>query len=162
MLAGIFLQGEKRLVLCVLPINPGHSLLDHGRVLQYGTPEELYQAPCNETVARFVGLSTILPATVCATDEIDLGFARLRCDTGARAIGSAVKMLVRPESIDTDPPAGTVNRLPGRVTLKRYLGALTRYDFQVDGCDTVWLGDARHVPEHAIAVVPEHVRLLDN
>lgn len=138
------------------------ALLDHGRVLQYGTPEELYQAPCNETVARFVGLSTILPATVCATDEIDLGFARLRCDTGARAIGSTVKMLVRPESIDTDPPAGTVNRLPGRVTLKRYLGALTRYDFQVDGCDTVWLGDARHVPEHAIAVAPEHVRLLDN
>ena len=32
MLAGIFLQGEKRLVLCVLPIHPGHSLLDHGRV----------------------------------------------------------------------------------------------------------------------------------
>ena len=62
----------------------------------------------------------------------------------------------------TDPPAGTVNRLPGRVTLKRYLGALTRYDFQVDGCDTVWLGDARQVPEHAIAVAPEHVRLLDN
>ncbi|MGL6070782.1 ABC transporter ATP-binding protein [Craterilacuibacter sp.] len=136
------------------------ALLDQGRVLQYGTPTELYENPLNETVARFVGLSTITPATVRAPGEVDTGFAVLACDTGSHASGSAVKLLVRPEHIEADPLPGTVNRIEGRVTLNRYLGSFNRYDFMPAGSAAPWLGEARHAPQTAIAVAPEHIRLL--
>ncbi|MXR35963.1 ABC transporter ATP-binding protein [Craterilacuibacter sinensis] len=136
------------------------ALLDQGRVLQYGTPTELYENPLNETVARFVGLSTICTATVCGEGEIDTGYARLRCDTGARAPGEQVKLLVRPEHIEADPPLFAVNRMEGHVTLNRYLGSFNRYDFMPHGAQQPWLGEARSAPADAIAVAPEHIRLL--
>ncbi|NDV11355.1 ABC transporter ATP-binding protein [Crenobacter caeni] len=136
------------------------ALLDQGRVLQYGTPTELYENPKNETVARFVGLSTIVEARVCADNRVDTGYATLACDTAGRAIGSAVKLLVRPEHVEADPAEGSVNRIAGRVTLNRYLGSFNRYDFVPTGGSEPWLGEARVAPAAAIAVAPEHIRLL--
>ena len=52
---------------------------------------------------------------------------------GARAPGRAVHVLVRPEHVEADPPPGAPNRLEGRVGAVRYLGAVTRYDFEVPG-----------------------------
>ncbi|TIC86114.1 ABC transporter ATP-binding protein [Crenobacter intestini] len=136
------------------------ALLDQGRVLQYGTPTELYENPKNEIVARFVGLSTIVEATVCADNRVDTGYATLACDTAGRATGSAVKLLVRPEHVEADPAEGTANRIAGRVTLNRYLGSYNRYDFVPAGGSEPWLGEARVAPAGSIAVAPEHIRLL--
>ncbi|MBR9827976.1 MAG: putative 2-aminoethylphosphonate ABC transporter ATP-binding protein, partial [Oceanospirillales bacterium] len=39
-------------------------VMDHGRIAQIGTPEEIYQQPATEFVARFVGSMNLLPARV--------------------------------------------------------------------------------------------------
>jgi putative spermidine/putrescine transport system ATP-binding protein len=138
------------------------AVLQGGRLLQFATPREVYEQPANRSVAAFVGHSTLLPATVAKPGQIDLGFAQLYADTGTRAPGSAVWALLRPEHLVPDPPTGTINRITGRCSAQRYLGAIVRYDFQVDGSPQPWLGEARHAPLHAIAIAPEQVRLLDS
>ena len=38
------------------------AMLSRGRLLQVGTPEELYHAPTTREVAEFVGRAALLPA----------------------------------------------------------------------------------------------------
>ena len=138
------------------------AMLKDGRLLQIATPREIYEHPASRAVAEFVGLSTILPARVSGTDRIDLGFAELAAPTGTRAAGAAVHVLVRPEHIAPDPAPDAVNRLAGRTGAQRYLGALTRYDFEVAGAPRPFLAESALPAARAIAIAPEHLRLLDH
>ncbi|KQP49170.1 ABC transporter ATP-binding protein [Pseudorhodoferax sp. Leaf274] len=137
------------------------AVLKDGRLLQMATPRELYERPAQRAVAEFVGLSTLLPGRVAAPDRVDVGFAVLAAPTGQRAIGQAVHVLVRPEHVQADPPPGTPNRLEGRPGAARYLGALTRYDFEVAGAPRPFLADGRTSATAAIAIAPQSIRLLD-
>jgi putative spermidine/putrescine transport system ATP-binding protein len=137
------------------------AVLDGGRLLQFDTPEALYERPANSRVARFVGHSTLLPATVHASGEIDVGFALLKADTGARAAGCKAIAMLRPERLIGDPPAGHINRIAGATTFTRYLGSIVRYDFTPQGAESSLLGEATMAPAAAVAVNPEHIRLLD-
>ena len=138
------------------------AMLKDGRLLQIATPREIYENPASRAVAEFVGLSTILPAKVGGHGRLDLGFAELAAPTGSRTAGSAVQVLVRPEHIQADPPAGSINRLAGRTGAQRYLGALTRYDFEVAGAPRPFLAESARPAAEAIAIAPEHLRLLDH
>ena len=138
------------------------AMLKEGRLLQIATPREIYENPASRAVAEFVGLSTILPAKVGGHGRLDLGFAELAAPTGSRTAGSAVHVLVRPEHIQADPPAGSINRLAGRTGAQRYLGALTRYDFEVAGAPRPFLAESATPAAEAIAIAPEHLRLLDH
>jgi putative spermidine/putrescine transport system ATP-binding protein len=137
------------------------AVLDQGRLLQVDTPQQLYRAPINATVARFVGLSTLLEGHVSAQDTVDTGFAQLRADTGARTIGSAVWLLIRPEHVVPDPPVTAINRLAGRLGAVRFLGAFSRYDFVPHGSTAAILGEAPVAAQSAIAFEPEQLRVMD-
>ena len=137
------------------------AVLDGGRLLQFDTPQRLYEAPVDSRVARFVGHSTLLPATVRAPGEIDVGFAVLHADTGSRAAGAAVVAMLRPERLIADPPTDQPNRMVGQTTFSRYLGSVVRYDFTPHGASQALLGEAHAAPAAAVAVAPEHIRLLD-
>lgn len=138
------------------------AMLKDGRLLQIATPREIYEQPTSRAVAEFVGLSTILPAKVASPGRLDLGFAELQAYTGTRAEGAEVHVLVRPEHIQPDPSPGSVNRLAGRTAAQRYLGALTRYDFEVPGAGKPFLGESAVPAAESIGVAPEHIRLLDH
>ncbi|WP_422084656.1 ABC transporter ATP-binding protein [Variovorax sp.] len=138
------------------------AMLKDGQLLQIATPRDIYENPASRAVAEFVGLSTILPAKVAAPGRLDLGFAELFADTGQRAFGTAVHVLVRPEHIHADPAPGAVNRLAGSTRAQRYLGALTRYDFEVPGAGKPFLAESPAPALEAIAVAPRHIRLLDH
>jgi spermidine/putrescine transport system ATP-binding protein len=80
------------------------AVMDHGRVEQLGTPEELYDAPRTLFVAGFIGTSNLLPGVV---ETVVDGIASVRLDGGepvqARAGGTAagdlVDVAIRPEAI---------------------------------------------------------------
>jgi len=94
-----------------------------------------------------------------------VGFAELRVDTGPRPAGAQVWALLRPEYLQPDPPPGTHNRIPGQAGAQRYLGAVVRYDFhpqgQAQGTQPL-LAEARTAAREAVAIAPEHIRLLDS
>ncbi|KQP17235.1 ABC transporter ATP-binding protein [Pseudorhodoferax sp. Leaf265] len=138
------------------------AVLKEGRLLQMATPRELYERPAQRAVAEFVGLSTLLTGKVAAPGRVDVGFAQLATPTGSRPVGQAVHVLVRPEHVQADPAPGAPNRLEGRPGAARYLGAMTRYDFEVAGAPRPFLAEGRRSATTAIAIAPESIRLLDD
>jgi len=81
------------------------AMMDAGRILQLGTPGELYGAPANIRVAQFIGSPAInlLPATVIDGGALDVLGRRVALHTTLPA-GSAATVGIRPEAI---APRGT-------------------------------------------------------
>jgi iron(III) transport system ATP-binding protein len=123
------------------------AVIDHGEIIQIGSPHDIYFRPANPFVARFVGATNLLPGRL--TDRSG-GRGRAEVLDG-RAIecavpqpiadATAISVSIRPESIrlkrqqDGAPPAGD-NWLPGRISGVTFLGAAHRIDVV---CDEVTL-----------------------
>ena len=45
------------------------AVMDHGRLVQFATPRELYQEPLNEMVAGFIAQGMVLPASMNSTPQ---------------------------------------------------------------------------------------------
>ena len=87
------------------------AILDAGRLLQVGTPEEVYEKPANRFVADFIGRANLLEATVKSPHEICLANGSMvACGTDHPA-GTKVALSLRSERADlipqqADPPGG--------------------------------------------------------
>jgi putative spermidine/putrescine transport system ATP-binding protein len=82
------------------------AVMDRGRIVQIGTPAELYLHPATPFVAGFLGETNLLAATCLGTDgghvrlrfaDGAIGWAAAARDGVARRIGDAVTVAVRPE-----------------------------------------------------------------
>ena len=136
------------------------AIVDGGRVLQVGTPRDLYERPASAQVARFVGHSTLLRGRVTAHDTVDVRFATLRVETGGHRPGTEVEVLVRPEHVEADPPAHGVNCIDGAPGDVRYFGATQRYDFIPAGSADPLLCEGRVPATRRIAIDPRHLLVL--
>ncbi len=117
------------------------GVMEKGRLIQVGTPDEVYEAPATRSVAEFVGGITIFEAEVEIVDAEHLGVSvrsagngtSNRLTTASRAgiaPGAQVAVAVRPEKIQLwrdEPPVGTPNCLAGAVWDIGYLGDTTHY-----------------------------------
>ena len=112
------------------------AVMSAGRVLQVGTPREIYERPSNQFVADFVGTSNFLEGTVIAAEEP--GFIRVRTDIGnLKAVateslrsGDAVVLSVRPEDVELfDHSHQAANGGHGMVDQKVFIGEAV--DFQI-------------------------------
>jgi multiple sugar transport system ATP-binding protein len=92
------------------------ALMEAGRILQLGTPAELYDRPADLTVARFIGSPPINLLPVAPRD----GVLRL-AGLVLRAEGPAT-LGIRPEALRL-VPAGTQGALPARLRRAENLGA---------------------------------------
>ena len=75
-------------------------ILHNGRIVQAGTPEEVYKVPANAWVAGFFGLGNLVPASVLSSEPLKLqsgvGVFRATCSDEAPAIGERRMLLLRP------------------------------------------------------------------
>ena len=55
------------------------AVMDHGRMVQMGTPREIYRHPADEFVARFIGEMSLVPANLV---DVTDGFATLESAIG--------------------------------------------------------------------------------
>jgi iron(III) transport system ATP-binding protein len=92
------------------------AVMRDGRLAQVGTPKQVYDAPADLDVARFVGGAVVLPAVVQGAHATSvLG----TLDVPVGATQGAVEVLVRPEQIVLTPAAHsrTAVATPGAVPL---------------------------------------------
>src|ERR671921_565860 len=78
-------------------------VMNHGRVEQAGTPEEVYERPRTEFVARFLGGTNILRGRRLDGDTVDCGAMRLQCGDGTFGSGDQAVVSVRHHDIVLDP-----------------------------------------------------------
>ena len=103
-----------------------------GRIVQTGTPQELYDQPNSRYVADFVGTSNFFDGVVkeitgsTATIELAGGRSYKSPSSGTISDGNAACLSVRPEQIRLHL-SQTQERLEGRVLNRIFLGEHTEY-----------------------------------
>ena len=117
------------------------AVMDHGRVIQVGTPSEIYEFPQTRFIADFVGTTNLFEGTVAAVEpgqiRIDSPEAGgdLSVDDVARVhAGQRVWVSLRPEKIriSKQPPVGErINVLKGVVWELGYLGNRSTYRIKI-------------------------------
>jgi spermidine/putrescine transport system ATP-binding protein len=108
------------------------AVLDHGQVMQVGTPSEVYSAPANTHVATFLGTTNLWEAEVVSTDAEGLccriGDVDLQVKGNGFTAGDQVSVMVRPERVavsqQPDGEPGT-NVLQAHVDTMTFRGART-------------------------------------
>ncbi|MFO7323774.1 MAG: ABC transporter ATP-binding protein [Chloroflexota bacterium] len=133
------------------------AVMNAGRVLQVGTPEEIYETPATEFVADFIGETNFLRGDIL---EVNNPFAQVCLDETltikaafndqALTSGSRVTVAIRPEKVNLFSATGPVkyadgtnespeehrelllrdpdiNLVRGRVLRANYIGTDTRY-----------------------------------
>jgi ABC-type Fe3+/spermidine/putrescine transport system ATPase subunit len=117
-------------------------VMNHGRIMQEGTPRDLYRKPSNRFVGDFVGRASFIDVTrqgdIWSTqDGTALKVAGVK---DAEAIGGRHQAMLRPEVVDLVEATSAsgvsgedINLLPGKIGEGHYLGAYNEYLVQAAG-----------------------------
>jgi molybdopterin-binding protein len=137
-------------------------LLDRGRVLQFGPPDEVFRRPATPYIAEFLGAENVLAGTVhvlrdappdfvgadeAPLQDIAMGYHALEFNAGPFSIytvGNAPEgqayAVIRAEEVTISRAAPTTsarNVFRGRITELSTLGALARVVVDIDGLPLV-------------------------
>jgi len=138
------------------------AVMDRGRVVQVGTPAEIYEFPRSRFVADFVGTTNLFEGTVsnCQPGLItvqcgETGSELLVDDRGGFSVGQRVWVALRPEKVRLTKEAvdgARINRLRGTVWELGYLGNRSTYRVRTANGKliTVFAQNERRTSEAAI------------
>jgi putrescine transport system ATP-binding protein len=129
------------------------GVMNHGRIVQVGTPADIYESPATRFVADFIGSVNMFEGRVCANgaDGLCIASAELGCTVRAEraaagAHGATVWTAIRPEKIqisrapltgaDADAAAGE-NLVSGTVKEIAYMGDMSIYLVRIDSGSTL-------------------------
>jgi len=122
------------------------AVMNHGRIEQIGTPEDLYERPASLFVAEFIGETNLINGTVYALKQSTIGVATkegIRINIPRQSEISKhqeVFLAVRPEKITffkNTADEDDLNLMNGIVEEAIYLGEIRKYRVKV--CETVSL-----------------------
>jgi putrescine transport system ATP-binding protein len=117
------------------------GVMDHGRLSQIGTPNEVYEYPHSEYVADFIGSINKFEGRVIEneTDHILVESEEAGCElyvshSADAPVGSHVKVAIRPEKVmmATIPPEQKRNATKGIVKDIGYLGDVSIYHVELE------------------------------
>lgn len=131
------------------------GVMNNGRLLQVGTPQEIYGKPISSTVARFIGLSNSFSGVVtrrekdlCWIEKEHFPLVVARCPEGLD-LGPAMVM-VRPEDIHIavgQPQRKYENTLPAVVHHVAFHGHEVLYQFRLENGAT-WTARVSNADAH--------------
>jgi iron(III) transport system ATP-binding protein len=132
------------------------ALLKRGKLLQSGTPEELYYAPVSREVAAFIGRGSIVPAEDKGTTaKVTIGgVARELAVTRPKGADSRFErafVVMRPDALEVSRGAG-VFAWRGRVINRRFAGGMVVYRVELADGVTVEI-ESNTADAHEDAVV---------
>jgi ABC-type Fe3+/spermidine/putrescine transport system ATPase subunit len=120
------------------------AVINQGRVVQWGTPWDVYYKPRTPFMADFLGSVNLIEASVvrasAMTVTVALGNQPVELPIEQPLLGDRALLAIRPETLTlgTSDGEGCV-RLAGRVVRRTFLGHLMRYTVRIDQRD--WLVD---------------------
>jgi len=142
------------------------AVMRRGRIVQVGTPRELYTGAESAFVAEFIGGTNLLPGVLeerreFLTVKTPLGVLRALNGTTGAAPGDRVFCSVRPESVrllaSDEPRSQELNALTGEVQSIMYLGDSEQYSVRL--ADGTSIRAVKHNPTASTAQVGDRVLL---
>jgi iron(III) transport system ATP-binding protein len=104
------------------------AVMSAGRIEQLGSPQEVYERPRSEFVARFLGGSNIVSGRAIDADHVSIAGTPIACTGEPLTTGAAVPVSIRQHDIQiTAGPPEDVNKLPGVVVRNVFLGSTRDY-----------------------------------
>ena len=143
------------------------AVMNAGKIEQAGSPEDIYERPRSEFVARFIGSSNVVRGKAVDASHIALAGATLRCTGVTMRQGDAVPVSIRQHdiAITAARPPGDSNVLPGTVVRQVFLGG--NRDYMVELADGTQLrvvtSAAENLPQGSsvwLALPPQKCRAL--
>ena len=113
------------------------AVIRKGKLLQVGTPEELYDRPASLGVASFIGRATILPAEP-AGNRMALAIGGVRREftvtrpPNATDTGRPMLVVLRPDALELLPPDAS-GAWTGEVMSRRFAGGSSVYRVKMPG-----------------------------
>jgi iron(III) transport system ATP-binding protein len=101
------------------------AVMNLGKIEQLGRPEEIYDRPRSEFVARFIGASNIVKGKALDRTHVSVAGVPLRCIGADLTPGAETAISIRQHEarLATAPPGGASdNMLPATVTRNVFLG----------------------------------------
>jgi iron(III) transport system ATP-binding protein len=122
------------------------AVMNEGRIVQVGSPRDIYDRPSNKFVADFVGTTNFFDATIIALDgpsgrckvSTKLGELKVQCEDGVGQ-NDALVVSVRPEDVELseqapEGPGDGYNTLSGTVDAKVFLGEYLDFQVKIGDC----------------------------
>jgi iron(III) transport system ATP-binding protein len=104
-------------------------VMNGGKIEQSGSPEDIYDRPRSEFVARFIGSSNVVKGMALDDAHIDFAGNSLRCVGAKLLAGAPAAMSIRPHDIGISVarPQQAENVVPATVTRQVFLGGSRDY-----------------------------------
>jgi iron(III) transport system ATP-binding protein len=124
-----------------LSMADGIAVMKLGKLMQSGTPAQLYREPVSHFVADFIGESNFLPATVLGQAE-SAEFVRIGTDAGELIAhkprdlvmnGKKFSAAFRPEAVSLRPISDRDNKITGKRLATTYLGEIAEHVVELPG-----------------------------
>jgi len=114
-------------------------VMSDGLLQQTGTPEEIYESPATEFVARFIGRCNVLPGILLPSGQIDIGGILILAEDHPPdlGVGCEVALCIRPQSIIMEPiycptDISNINCFTALVERHNYFGEFREYQVYVE------------------------------
>jgi iron(III) transport system ATP-binding protein len=111
------------------------AVMNAGKIEQAGSPEDVYERPRSEFVARFIGSSNVMKGQAIDESHLSCAGGTLRCTGGKLTPGAEGAIAVRQHVVRlwAKQPENAENVLAGTVVRQVFLGASR--DFLVEAAD---------------------------
>jgi iron(III) transport system ATP-binding protein len=111
------------------------AVMNAGKIEQFGSPEDIYDRPRSEFVARFIGSSNILKGKALDGGRVAFAGAVLRCTGGTLRPGADTAVSIRQHEINLTPVPmeDAENVVRATVTRQVFLGGSR--DYMVEAAD---------------------------
>ena len=111
------------------------AVMNAGKIEQAGSPEEVYDRPRSEFVARFIGMSNVIKGKALGVDTMSFAGTPLRVAGGPLKVGADVAVSIRQQNIRllAKEPDAKDNMVAARVVRQVFLGS--NRDYMVEAAD---------------------------
>ncbi len=114
------------------------GVMEAGKLLQVGTPEEIYERPVNRFVAEFIGETNFIHGITTDDDRVRLTDGTVVYAISDAPAGTDVVLTLRPEKIQIHPRGATGvdperNQIAATITRQLYYGESLYYEIEIPG-----------------------------
>jgi ABC-type Fe3+/spermidine/putrescine transport system ATPase subunit len=110
------------------------AVMNHGCIVQTGSPSQIYNEPKNEFIATFVGQPNIFLGSISSIQDEKAHFVSekgleviIKSDDTIKP-GDRGKLIIRPEKISiSESASGEINVFSAHILRKIFLGEVTKY-----------------------------------
>ncbi|MGI6392449.1 MAG: spermidine/putrescine ABC transporter ATP-binding protein [Candidatus Izemoplasmatales bacterium] len=135
-------------------------IMNEGKILQIGTPEDIYNEPKSRFVAEFIGESNIFDGVMIEDYLVEFCGRKFPCVDKGFLEGEKVDVVIRPEDFDFVPPSKA--KIVGFVDSLIFKGVHYEINVMVSGHEyTIHTTKYRNVGDKiGLAVEPQNIHVM--